>query len=159
MKALRTPDERFANLPGYDFEAKYLDVPDGDGGQLRVHYVDEGPPDANPVLMMHGEPSWLYLYRKMIPGIVDAGHRAIAPDLIGFGRSDKPSEKSDYTFQRHVDNAVSKTINFPRDASADEIAQAYRLAWREGCKGITVYRDRSQPNQVLSRRESELDLG
>ena len=103
MEALRTPDDRFENLPGYDFEPNYLDVPDGEGGQLRVHYIDEGPADANPVLMMHGEPSWTYLYRKMIPDIVAAGHRAVAPDLIGFGRSDKPAEKSDYTFQRHVD--------------------------------------------------------
>ena len=103
MHALRTPDERFENLPGYDFEPNYLDVPDGESDQMRVHYIDEGPADANPVLMMHGEPSWCYLYRKMIPGIVAAGHRAIAPDLIGFGRSDKPAEKSDYTFQRHVD--------------------------------------------------------
>ncbi len=103
METLRTPDDRFENLPGYDFEPNYLDVPDGEGGQLRVHYIDEGPADANPVLMMHGEPSWAYLYRKMIPGIVAAGHRAVAPDLIGFGRSDKPAEKSDYTFQRHVD--------------------------------------------------------
>ena len=103
MEALRTPDDRFENLPGYDFEPNYLDVPDGEGGQLRVHYIDEGPTDANPVLMMHGEPSWAYLYRKMIPDIVAAGHRAVAPDLIGFGRSDKPAEKSDYTFQRHVD--------------------------------------------------------
>lgn len=103
MEALRTPDDRFENLPGYDFEPNYLDVPDGEGGQLRVHYIDAGPKDANPVLMMHGEPSWSYLYRKMIPGIVAAGHRAVAPDLIGFGRSDKPAEKKDYTFQRHVD--------------------------------------------------------
>ena len=103
MKALRTPDDRFSNLPGYEFEAHYLEVPDGDGGQLRIHYVDEGPRDVAPVLMLHGEPSWCYLYRKMIPGIVGGGHRALAPDLIGFGRSDKPSEKSDYTFQRHVD--------------------------------------------------------
>ncbi|MCH7699713.1 MAG: haloalkane dehalogenase [Chloroflexi bacterium] len=103
MEALRTPDDRFENLPGYDFEPNYIEVPDGEGGQLRVHYIDEGPADANPVLMMHGEPSWCYLYRKMIPGIVAAGHRAVAPDLIGFGRSDKPAEKSDYTFQRHVD--------------------------------------------------------
>ena len=103
MKALRTPDERFTNLPGYEFKANYLEVPDGDGGQLRVHYVDEGPSDAKPVLLLHGEPSWSYLYRKMIPGIVEGGHRALAPDLIGFGRSDKPSEKNDYTFQRHVD--------------------------------------------------------
>ena len=75
METLRTPDERFENLPGYDFEPNYLDVPDGEEGQLRVHYIDAGPTDANPVLMMHGEPSWAYLYRKMIPGIVAAGHR------------------------------------------------------------------------------------
>lgn len=103
MKALRTPDERFANLPGYSFAPHYLDVPDGEGGTLRMHYVDEGPRDGHIVLLLHGEPSWSYLYRKMIPIIVAAGHRAIAPDLIGFGRSDKPAEKSDYSFQRHMD--------------------------------------------------------
>ena len=107
MKALRTPDERFQNLPGYDFAPHYLDVPDGDGGTLRMHYLDEGPRDGQIVLLMHGEPSWCYLYRKMIPGIVAAGHRAIAPDLIGLGRSDKPSEQSDYSFQRHVDWVTS----------------------------------------------------
>ncbi|MEO6197315.1 MAG: alpha/beta fold hydrolase, partial [Dehalococcoidia bacterium] len=103
MKTLRTPDERFVSLPGWTFEPRYLDVADGEGGAVRMHYVDEGPSSAAPVLLLHGEPSWSYLYRKMIPVIVDAGHRAIAPDLIGFGRSDKPSEQSDYTFQRHVD--------------------------------------------------------
>lgn len=103
MKTLRTPDERFDNLPGYPFQPHYLDVPDGEGGSLRMHYVDEGPAGAAPVLLLHGEPSWSYLYRKMIPGIVEAGHRAVAPDLVGFGRSDKPAEKGDYTFQRHVD--------------------------------------------------------
>ncbi len=103
MEALRTPDERFANLPGWTFEPKYLDVPDGAGGSIRMHYIDEGPADAAPVLLLHGEPSWAYLYRKMVPVIVAAGHRAVAPDLIGFGRSDKPAQKDDYTFQRHVD--------------------------------------------------------
>lgn len=103
MKALRTPDERFENLPGYPFAPHYADVPDGDGGTLRMHYLDEGPRDGKIVLLMHGEPSWSYLYRKMIPGIVAAGHRVIAPDLVGFGRSDKPAEQSDYTFQRHMD--------------------------------------------------------
>ncbi|RLC57902.1 MAG: haloalkane dehalogenase [Chloroflexi bacterium] len=103
MEALRTPDERFANLPGWTFEPKYLDVPDGEGGTLRLHYIDEGPADGAPVLLLHGEPSWAYLYRKMVPILTAAGHRAIAPDLVGFGRSDKPAEKSDYTFQRHVD--------------------------------------------------------
>ncbi len=103
MKALRTPDERFENLPGYSFSPHYVDVPDGDGGALRMHYIDEGPRDGKIVLLLHGEPSWSYLYRKMIPGVVAAGYRVIAPDLIGFGRSDKPSEQSDYTFQRHMD--------------------------------------------------------
>jgi haloalkane dehalogenase len=103
MKFVRTPDERFANLPGYPFAPHYVDVPDGEGGTLRMHYVDEGPRDGKVVLLLHGEPSWSYLYRKMIPGIVFAGHRAIAPDLIGFGRSDKPTEQSDYTFQSHLD--------------------------------------------------------
>lgn len=99
MKILRTPDERFESLPGFPFEPHYVDIADG----LRVHYLDEGPANAAPVLLMHGEPSWSYLYRKMIPVLVEAGHRCIAPDLIGFGRSDKPSEQDDYTFQRHVD--------------------------------------------------------
>ena len=98
MEALRTPDERFANLPGYGFEPHYIEV---DG--LRMHYIDEGPRDAAPVLLLHGEPSWSYLYRKMIPIISAAGHRAIAPDIIGFGRSDKPVNRDDYTYQRHVD--------------------------------------------------------
>ena len=103
MDALRTPDDRFDGLAGYPFSPHYREIPDGDGGKLRVHYVDEGPPDAPPVLMLHGEPSWSYLYRKMVPVVVDAGYRAIAPDLVGFGRSDKPTNREDYTYQRHVD--------------------------------------------------------
>ena len=103
MDALRTPDERFADLPGFPFQPHYVEVPSGDGDTLRVHYLDEGPPDAAPVLLMHGEPSWAYLYRKMIPALVDAGHRAVVPDLVGFGRSDKPARREDYTYQRHVD--------------------------------------------------------
>ena len=102
MKVLRTPDARFANLPGWPFEPHYAEVPDSEGGSLRMHYADEGPPSAAPVLMLHGEPSWAYLYRKMIPIIAAAGHRAIAPDLVGFGRSDKPARREDYTYQRHV---------------------------------------------------------
>lgn len=103
MKSLRTPDERFRDLPGYPFEPNYVEIDDGDGGSLRIHYVDEGPADAAPVLLMHGEPSWSYLYRTMIPVLTGAGHRAVAPDLPGFGRSDKPAERTDYTYQRHVD--------------------------------------------------------
>ena len=98
MDALRTPDERFAGLTGYDFQPHYVDI-----GGLRMHYVDEGPTDAAPVLLLHGEPSWSYLYRKMIPPLVAAGHRVIAPDLIGFGKSDKPAAISDYSYQGHVD--------------------------------------------------------
>lgn len=103
MQILRTPDSRFEALPDFPFEPHYLTVPHpGLPEGLRVHYLDEGPADAPPVLLMHGEPSWCYLYRHMIPVLVAAGHRVIAPDLIGFGRSDKPSEQSDYTYAAHV---------------------------------------------------------
>lgn len=108
MQVLRTPDACFENLPGYDFAPHYVDVPDGDGGTLRMHYVDEGPRRADEVILcMHGEPSWCYLYRKMIPLFVEAGYRVIAPDLVGFGRSDKPASREDHTYQRHVDWATS----------------------------------------------------
>lgn len=102
MDVLRTPDDRFVDLPGYPFEPHYAEIPDGEGGTLRVHHVDEGDPDAPVVLLLHGEPSWSYLYRHMIPVLVDAGLRAVAPDLVGFGRSDKPARRSDYTYARHV---------------------------------------------------------
>jgi haloalkane dehalogenase len=98
MDFVRTPDERFQGLPGWSFAPRYVDV-----GGLRMHYVDEGPRDGEAVLMLHGEPSWAYLYRKMIPIVTAAGLRAIVPDLIGFGRSDKPVRREDYTYQAHVD--------------------------------------------------------
>jgi haloalkane dehalogenase len=98
MEILRTPDDRFAALPGYPYAPHHVQL-----GDLRVHYVDEGPRDGAVVLCLHGEPSWSYLYRKMIPPLVGAGLRVVAPDLIGFGRSDKPASRDDYTFQRHVD--------------------------------------------------------
>jgi haloalkane dehalogenase len=97
MEILRTPDERFASLPGYDFAPHYVEL---DG--LRMHYLDEGARDAPVVLCLHGEPSWSYLYRTMVPGLVAAGLRVVAPDLIGFGRSDKPASQDDYTYARHV---------------------------------------------------------
>jgi len=104
MEALRTPDERFASLPDFAFAPHYVDVPSGDGTPaLRVHYLDDGPPDGPVVLCMHGEPSWSFLYRKMLPVLTAAGLRCIAPDLIGFGRSDKPVERSEYTYARHVE--------------------------------------------------------
>lgn len=97
MKTLRTPDARFENLPGYDFAANYVEIE-----AMRMHYVDEGPKDGNVVLLLHGEPSWSYLYRHMIPPLATAGLRVVAPDLIGFGKSDKPARKSDYSYARHV---------------------------------------------------------
>ena len=104
MDVLRTPDDRFEALPGYPFEPHYVEVPTGDGGTLRVHYVDEGPEHADErILLLHGEPSWSYLYRKMIPLLEGAGFRVIAPDLVGFGRSDKPASRDDYTYARHVE--------------------------------------------------------
>jgi haloalkane dehalogenase len=102
MEKLRTPDERFANLPGYPFAPHYVDVPSGDGDSLRMHYVDEGAAGAPPVLLLHGEPSWSYLYRRMIPIIVDAGLRAVAIDLVGFGRSDKPVDQAAYSYDMHA---------------------------------------------------------
>ncbi len=99
MEVLRTPDSRFEGLPGYPYAPKYQVLPEH--GDLRMHYVDEGQVKARPVLMLHGEPSWSYLYRSMIPMIAEAGYRAIAPDLIGFGRSDKPASLDDYTYANH----------------------------------------------------------
>ena len=103
MEVLRTPDERFAALADFPFAPHYATVGASAGRPLRLHYLDEGPHDANPVLLLHGEQSWSYLYRKMIPSLAAHGHRVLAPDLIGFGRSDKPAARSDYTFERHVD--------------------------------------------------------
>jgi len=97
-RTLRTPDDRFANLPDYGFSAHYVDV----GDELRMHYVDEGPRGASPILMLHGEPSWSYLYRHMIP-ICSESYRVVAPDLIGFGKSDKPVSIDDYSYQSHMD--------------------------------------------------------
>jgi haloalkane dehalogenase len=98
VKLLRTPDDRFRDLEGYPFTPHYVELPSGP----RVHYVDEGPRDGQPILMLHGEPTWSYLYRKMIPVFAAAGYRALAPDLVGFGKSDKPASPSDYSYERHV---------------------------------------------------------
>jgi len=98
MKVLRTPEDRFADLPGFGYPPRYADV---DG--LRVAYVEAGPADGEPVLLLHGEPSWSFLYRKVMPVLADAGLHAIAADLVGFGRSDKPAEVGDYSFARHVE--------------------------------------------------------
>ena len=102
MQALRTPEARFADLSGYPFAPHYIDVPARDGGVLRMHYLDEGAPQGEAILCLHGQPTWSYLYRKMIPLLTDAGHRVVAPDFIGFGKSDKPVLRSAYTYANHV---------------------------------------------------------
>jgi len=103
MEVLRTPDERFAALPDFPYEPRYAEVDDGAGGTLRIAYVEAGPADGEPVLLLHGEPSWSFLYRRMIPVLADAGLRVIAPDLVGFGRSDKPARQEDHSYARHVE--------------------------------------------------------
>src|SRR5258708_2481080 len=102
-KVLRTPEERFANLPGFPFQPRYLEI-----GGTRAHYVDEGPRESRHVfLCLHGEPTWSYLYRKMVAVFTAAGHRAVAPDFFGFGRSDKPEDESTYTFDFHRDFLIA----------------------------------------------------
>ncbi len=105
MDILRTPEDRFYRLAGFDFAPHYTEVPAGDGGEttIRIHYLDEGPADGPVVLLLHGEPSWSYLYRHMIPVLTGAGLRVVAPDLPGFGRSDKPAQRSDYTYAAFVE--------------------------------------------------------
>ena len=103
MQTLRTPDDRFDDVPGFPYAPSYSEIPDGEGGSLQVAWVQHGPDDADPILMLHGEPSWSFLYRKMIPILVEAGHRVICPDLVGFGRSDKPTRREDHTYARHVE--------------------------------------------------------
>lgn len=102
MQVLRTPDERFEGLTDWPYAPRYTEIADADGTRLRVHHVDEGPRQQRPILLMHGEPSWAYLYRKIIADLVARGRRAVAPDLVGFGRSDKPAKRTDYTYERHV---------------------------------------------------------
>ena len=101
-EVLRTPDEAFAGLVDYPFAANYATVRSGSGAALRLHYVDEGPRDATPVLLLHGEPTWSYLYRHFIPPLRAYGHRVVAPDLIGFGKSDKPVSRAAYSYEHHV---------------------------------------------------------
>jgi len=103
MQTIRTPDTRFDDLKDYPYKPNYVEINDGEGSTLRVHYLDEGPKNSNPILLLHGEPSWSYLYRHMIPILVEEGHRVVVPDLVGFGKSDKPVEQTDYSYARHVD--------------------------------------------------------
>ncbi|MEM9254768.1 MAG: haloalkane dehalogenase [Pseudomonadota bacterium] len=102
MKVLRTPDSCFENLRAFDYDPHYLTILDDDGTELRVHYIDEGPRNAPPILLMHGNPTWTYLYRKMLPGLMATGRRVVAVDLVGLGRSDKPAKRKYYTQARHI---------------------------------------------------------
>jgi len=124
MKPIRTPDERFRNLPEYDFAPRYADIPDERFGTLRMHYLDEGPRGAPVMLLLHGQGSWVYLYRRMIPLLVASGFRVIAPDYIGFGRSDKLPSTDDYTFQNHI-NWVTAFF----DAMGFRNVAAYLFDW------------------------------
>lgn len=104
MELLRTPDDRFENLPDYPFRPNYLTIQDrSEAVGIRVHYIDEGDPGSQAVLMLHGEPSWSFLYRKMVAPFVRSGYRVLAPDLPGFGKSDKPAKRSDYSYARYVE--------------------------------------------------------
>ncbi len=103
VRLLRTPEDRFTDLPDFDYPALYADVDHPLDGIIRVGYVEAGPPDGPTVLLLHGEPTWSYLYRRMLPVLADAGIRAVAPDLVGFGRSDKPAEIADHSYERHVE--------------------------------------------------------
>lgn len=103
MRVLRTPDDRFADLPDFPYQPRYVEVDDGEGGLVRLHHLDEGPPDGSVVVLLHGEPTWAYLYRHMVGPLVAAGCRVVVPDLVGFGRSDKPADVADHTYARHVE--------------------------------------------------------
>jgi haloalkane dehalogenase len=103
MRVLRTPEERFAAVPDFPYAPVYVTFDSGDGAALRVAVIDQGPADGEVVLLLHGEPSWSFLYRSMIPVLTAAGLRVVAPDLVGFGRSDKPADRGDYSYARHVE--------------------------------------------------------
>jgi len=103
MDVLRTPEDRFTDLPDFPFEAHLAQVPDQDGGELRMAYLDEGPAEGPAALLLHGEPSWSFLYRHVIGVLADKGIRCVAPDLVGFGRSDKPADPADHSYARHVE--------------------------------------------------------
>jgi len=115
MQVLRTRDDRFANLPDFPFAPTYTNIVDADGTKLQIHSVDEGPIEVPPILLMHGEPSWSFLYRRIIGALAAKEYRVVAPDLMGFGRSDKPSAQTDYTYERHVkwmsDWLTTKALN------------------------------------------------
>ena len=148
MKTLRTPDDRFAVLTGFDHEARYAEVPDGDGGSLRMAYVDAGPADGPVVLLLHGEPTWSYLYRHVIDALTGAGLRSVAVDLVGFGRSDKPTRAEDHSFAAHVEWVRSLVLDVLdlEDVTlvGSGLGRADRAASRRGAPGPVRPRGRRQ---------------
>jgi haloalkane dehalogenase len=138
MSVLRTPEERFRHLPDYAFMPRYVEVPDHRYGSLRMHYLDEGPPEAPVILLLHGQGCWSYLYRHMLPQLVAAGFRVIAPDYIGFGRSDKLPSTDDYSFQQHIDWLVAFL-----DALALREVTAYLFDWG-GFFGLRIAAERPE---------------
>ena len=140
MEFLRTPDECFDNLADYPFTANYVDVSDFECSTLRLSYVDEGPRDGQPVVMIHGNPTWSYMWRKLIPVLAEAGYRAIAIDLIGMGRSDKPTKMSDYTIARH--EAWVKEALFEKLDLKDAHCILHDWGGIIGLRAIADYQDR-----------------
>ncbi|HPG27029.1 MAG TPA: haloalkane dehalogenase [Myxococcota bacterium] len=157
MQVLRTPDDRFADLAGYPFPPRYATVSDPDGGTVRMHYVDEGPRDGPPVLMCHGNPDWSYSFRGLIRHFAEAGYRAIAPDMLGFGRSDKPVDPRAHSIERHVDWLRELVVGLDlRDATL--VCQDWGSTM--GCGVVALEPDRFArilvANGILHTAESEL---
>ena len=150
MELIRTPDECFENLYQYDFAPNYQEITDANGNTIRVHYLDEGPSDGETILCMHGQPSWSYLYRKMIPILTAAGYRVLAPDLVGFGRSDKPTKREDHSYQNHVDWMCSWL-----DAIGETNVNLMCQDWG-GLIGLRVVGARPRPLQTPRNCEHQL---
>ncbi len=138
MKIIRSPEERFMALPDFPFAPNYFDLTDNEFPGLRMHYLDEGSPEAPVVLLMHGQGCWSYIFRHMIPVLTEAGLRVIAPDFIGFGRSDKLPSTEDYSFQKHVD----WIINFLDGMMLQDI-NAYLFDWG-GFFGLRIAGERPE---------------
>src|SRR6516225_5816386 len=147
----RTPDDRFERLPGYDFAPHYAEI---DG--LRLHYVDEGAREGAPILCFHGEPTWAYLYRKMLPPLVAAGHRVICPDYAGFGRSDKPTDRGWYSYDGHVELMTALLDRLDLRGAVEQEERVERLVVLNTgiftgrvSKGFLAWRDFAQKNPDL----------
>ena len=171
MKILRTPDKFFRNIKGYPFDPVYTDIFTEDGSKIRIHHIDEGPSDGPILLAMHGQPVWSYLYSKMIPILNDAGIRVIAPDLVGYGKSDKPASRNDYSYQNQVDwmnqwlvkNDLNNLIFFGQDWGGliglrmivDNPDRFIKISM--GNTGLPYMPN--TPKDVIDKVVSELDVG